>query len=272
VGIWTEPRRCCRRTIEGFINNEVASELTNMKKRARVHLFANALLHPFRPSNRLISIRPLNLVGRVFDFLGYVAGTIAFIALAAGVAGSRLMLEQMKVVGDTLVESAAASFGVGLLTTVLAMVIGFVLVITICLAFIPPIAFILLGIATLFGWIVAGQLIGERLMIASGRPYPNLVVSTVVGVMVLTFVAKMPVIELVPCLGWMLGAGVVLGIAVANAGYAVILTWDATLPSISVVHARLQPVARPRAGTRGSPAPAQVQALPPGSIRSRTAG
>jgi hypothetical protein len=142
------------------------------------------------------------------------------------------MPEQMKVTGDALVESTAASFGVGLLTTVLAIVIGIVLLITICLAFIPPLAFILLGIATLFGWIVAGQLIGERLLTASGRPYPSLVGSTVLGVLVLTFVAKMPVIELVPCLGWMLGAlGFLLGIIVANAGLgAVILTRFGTRP------------------------------------------
>lgn len=186
------------------------------------------------PPVHIVNSGSFNWLERVFDFFGYVAGTIAFFIALAAVSWlvATFMPEQMKVTGDTLAESAVASFGVGLLTTLLVVVIGFVLLITICLAFIPPLAFILLGIATLFGWIVAGQLIGERLLIASGRPYPNLLASTLVGVMVLTFVTKMPVIELIPCLGWMLNAlGVLLGIIVAHAGLgAVILTRFGTRP------------------------------------------
>jgi hypothetical protein len=189
---------------------------------------------PSIPAVHVEDSSPFNWLERVFDFFGYVAGNIAFFIALAVVSWlvATFMPEQMKVTGDTLIESAPASFGLGLLTAMLAPIVGLVLAITICLAFIPLLGGILLGIATLFGWIVAGQLIGERLMITSGRPYPNLAASTVLGVMVLTFIAKMPVIEMVPCLGWMLGAlGVLLGIIVALAGLgAVILTHFGTRP------------------------------------------
>lgn len=220
---------------------------------------------PSIPPVHIVDSDPFNWMGRVFDLFKYVAGTIAFFIALAAVSWlvATFMPEQMKVTGDTLVESAAASFGVGLLTTLLAVVIGGVLLITICLAFIPPLAFILLGIATLFGWIVAGQLIGERLLIASGRPYPNLLVSTLVGVMVLTFVTKMPVIELVPCLGWMLNVlGVLLGFIVAHAGLgAVILTRFGTRP-YSAASSTFQYSPSP------APAPAAAEDLPRPKRRS----
>jgi hypothetical protein len=163
-----------------------------------------------------------------------VAGNIALL-LALAVLGwlvAAFMPEQMKVVGDTLVESAPLSFGLGLLTSIFVTAIGGVLLITICLAFIPPVAFLLLGIATLFGWIVAGQVIGERLLIATGQPYSNLVASTLLGVTALTLVAAMPIIEMIPCLGFLLSLlGGLFGIIVALTGLgAVILTRFGTQP------------------------------------------
>jgi cytoskeletal protein CcmA (bactofilin family) len=177
---------------------------------------------------------PFDWANRVFDFFGYVIGNVVFLVALAAVSWlvAAFMPEQMKVTGDTLAEAAPLSFGLGLLTAVLAAVIGPVLLITICLAFIPILGYILLGIAVLFGWIVIGQIIGERLLIATGQPYPNFVGSTVLGVMVLTLVANMPIIELVPCLGWILSAlGALLGIVVSLAGLgAVILTRFGTRP------------------------------------------
>jgi hypothetical protein len=172
--------------------------------------------------------------GRVFDFFRYVVGNMALL-LALAVLGwlvAAFMPEQMKVVGDTLVTSAPLSFGLGLLTSIFVTAIGGVLLITICLAFIPPVAFLLLGIATLFGWIVAGQVIGERLLMATGQPYSNFVVSTLLGVTALTLVATMPIIELIPCLGFLLSLiGGLFGIIVALTGLgAVILTRFGTQP------------------------------------------
>jgi hypothetical protein len=166
--------------------------------------------------------------GRIFDFFRNVVEDVA-IVLSLVVIGwlvAAFMPEQMKVVADTLTHSAPFSFGLGLLTVLISGVIGGILIITICLAFVPLLGGILLSIATLFGWIVAGQVIGERLLITSGRPYPNQVSSTVLGVTVLTVVAIMPVIGQVPCIGFIFNlVGGLIGLVVALTGLgAVILT------------------------------------------------
>lgn len=201
---------------------------------------------------------PANLMGKIFDFFGYMFGYTIFLLALVGVSWlvAAFMPEQMKITGDTLAESAPLSFGLGLLTMVSAVMIGVVLAITICLAFIPILAFIALGIATLFGWIVIGQLIGERLLIASGRSYPSLVGSTLLGVTVLTVVTKMPVLEMVPCLGvilWILGG--ILGTIVSLTGLgAVILTRFGTRPYPqpgSSFQAGPAPTAAPMGGSSG---------------------
>jgi hypothetical protein len=177
---------------------------------------------------------PTTWVDRLFDFAKYVMGMMAMLVVLAIISWlvATFMPEQMKVVGDTMVGYAPISFGLGLITWIAALVIGVILIITICLAFIPIIAYIILGIATLFGWIVAGQLIGERLLIATGRPYPSFVGSTVLGVLALTIVTQMPVIEYVPCLGFILWlVGTLLGIIVSlTALGSVILTRFGTRP------------------------------------------
>jgi hypothetical protein len=81
-------------------------------------------------------------------------------------------------------------------------------------------------VAALFGWIVIGQMIGERLLIATGQPFPNFILSTVVGVIVLTIVATMPVLSWIDCIGpifWCLGWLVMLIVGSTGLG-AVILT------------------------------------------------
>jgi hypothetical protein len=196
---------------------------------------------------------------RMLDFFKSLVEDIATLVALAVIAWlvSAFMPEQMKVVGDTLTQSAPLSFGLGLVTWVIAVVIGGVLAITICLAFIPLLGFILLAIATLFGWIVAGQIIGERLLIASGRPYPNLVSSTVLGVTALTIVATMPLIGEAPCIGFIFGlVGTLVGLIVALTGLgAVILTRFGTQPYPPQVYAYAggaSPAPKP------APAPADI--------------
>jgi hypothetical protein len=171
---------------------------------------------------------------RAFGFFREVFEDVAAL-LSLAVIGwlvAAFMPEQMKVAGDTLTQSAPLSFGLGVLTILIAAVLGGVLLITICLAFIPLLGYIVLGIATLFGWIVAGQVIGERLLVASGRPFPSPVGSTVLGVTVLTTVVVMPIIGQVPCIGFIFGlVGGLVGIIVALTGLgAVILTRFGTQP------------------------------------------
>jgi cytoskeletal protein CcmA (bactofilin family) len=221
---------------------------------------------PVPPVSPLPTISPdhisSGLLGGASRVLGFFKSLIEDLAILVALAViawlvSAFMPEQMKVVGDTLTQSAPLSFSLGLLTSVIAVVIGGVLAITICLAFIPLLGFILLAIATLFGWIVAGQIIGERLLIASGRPYPNLVSSTVLGVTALTIVATMPLIGEAPCIGFIFGlVGTLLGLIVALAGLgAVILTRFGTQPYPPQVYAYAggaSPAPKP------TPAPADI--------------
>lgn len=169
-----------------------------------------------------------SFASRVIGFFEYVIGTMLMLVGVAVVSWlvATFMPEQMKVTGDTLSESTLLSFGIGALTMIVAGVVGLVLAITICLAPVSFIAWLIIGVATLFGWIVIGQFVGERLIVASGRPYPNLVSSTMLGTLVLTVVATMPVLEKIPCLGFLLAfAGGLVGLAAAMAGLgAVILT------------------------------------------------
>lgn len=174
--------------------------------------------------------------GQVFNFAGHVVGNITFLLALVAVSWlvAAFMPDQMRMVGDTMTGSAPMSFVVGLLTVVVALVAGILLMITVCLAFVPILGWLALGIALLFGWIAVGQIIGERLLVASGRPYPNFVGSTVLGVAILTLVAKMPIVSLIPCLGFILGfVGGLLGLIIGLTGLgAVILSRFGTQPYV----------------------------------------
>ena len=196
-----------------------------------------------------------SFVNRALDFFGNLARIIAGLVVLAIIswAVATFMPEQMKQVGDTVAESGLMSFGFGLLTMILCLVIGIPLLITICLAFIPILAYILIGIAVLFGWIAIGQLLGERLLTATGQPYPNFVASTVVGVLVLTIVVKMPIISWIPCIGIIFGlVGGLLAMVLSLTGLgAVLLTRFGTQPytprSAYSVPGGLAPSPSPRA-------------------------
>jgi hypothetical protein len=168
--------------------------------------------------------------GLIWDIISTTAILITLGLISWLVAA--FMPEQMFTVRRTLSESAAVSFGVGLVTGLVSLFVGLLLLITICLAVIPILGWILLAIATLFGWIVIGQMLGERLLMASGRHDPGLIQSTVVGVVVLTVLTNMPIIGQIPCIGWILGfVGAVIGIVLSAAGMgAVLLTRFGTRP------------------------------------------
>ncbi|HMR66521.1 MAG TPA: polymer-forming cytoskeletal protein [Anaerolineae bacterium] len=130
-----------------------------------------------------------------------VLGLIAWLVAA-------FLPDQMYTVRQTVTSSGLASLLTGLGTSVVALIlvpVGILLMITICLAIVPILAYVALGIAALFGWIVIGQLVGERLIVASGRSQPSLVMSSIVGVAVLTIVANMPGISEFPFIGWLFG-------------------------------------------------------------------
>ncbi len=177
---------------------------------------------------------PWSWANRLVNMFQDLAWTMAMLIGLAAVSWlvATFMPAQMKQVGDTVADSGPLSFGLGLVTVIVSIAIGIPLFITICLAFIPILVYILIGIAILFGWIVIGQMIGERLLVATGQPYPNFVFSTIAGVLVLTVVSKMPVIGSIPCLGFIFSfIGFLVGTIVSLTGLgAVILTRFGTRP------------------------------------------
>lgn len=172
-----------------------------------------------------------------FSFIGRLVSdiveTIALLVILGLITWlvATFMPEQMIRVRDTLTSAPPLSFGVGFVSSVVTG-FSFLLILTICLAFVPLLAVLLIGIAALLGWIVIGQIIGERLLVSSGRPMPGLIVSAIVGVVVLTVVTNMPVIGEIPFLGVLFSlVGSVVGIVVAFTGIgAVLLTRFGTRP------------------------------------------
>lgn len=143
-------------------------------------------------------------VGRIIADVVWTIVTLVVLGLISWLVAA-FMPEQILNVRRTISDSTALSFGLGFITMVVAIVVGAVLIITICLAFIPILAYIFLAIAALFGWIVIGHMLGERLLEATGRRDPGIVMSSVVGVMVLTLLTNLPVIGSIPCIGWLFG-------------------------------------------------------------------
>lgn len=166
-------------------------------------------------------------------FLGRIVGDIFWNVALLIVLGlitwltAAFMPEQMMNVRQTILEATPISFGLGLLTSVASVVViplALLLLVTICLALVPIAAYALLGVATLFGWIVIGQIIGERLLVASGRSQPGFIFSSVVGVTVLTVIANMPVVGEIPCIGFLLGLlGWLAFILAASTGLGAVL-------------------------------------------------
>ncbi|GAB4451093.1 MAG: hypothetical protein Kow0031_33670 [Anaerolineae bacterium] len=143
-------------------------------------------------------------VGRIIGDILWTMAMLFVLGLISWLVAA-FMPEQVLNVRRTISDSTALSFGLGFITMVVAIVVGVVLIITICLAFIPILAYIFLAIAALFGWIVIGHMLGERLLEATGRRDPGLVMSSVVGVIVLTLLTNLPVIGSIPCIGWIFG-------------------------------------------------------------------
>jgi hypothetical protein len=189
---------------------------------------------PPRPGSEFGYGSPLSgfvgFVGRIVSDIVWIISLLVVLGLIAWLVSSFLP-EQMLTVRSTVTELGPLSFGVGLLSAIVTAV-SFVLILTICLAFIPIVAAIVLGIAALFGWIVIGQIIGERLLATNGRTQPGLIMSSIVGVSVLTLLTNMPVIGQIPCIGFLLDLiGSLVGIVVALTGIgAVLLTRFGTRP------------------------------------------
>lgn len=91
------------------------------------------------------------------------AATVVVLALFALLIAA-IWPKQMDRVGKVIVEEPLPSFGVGVLTLLIAFVGIFILVLTICLSPIAFIAGIVVGIGVVLGWVALGAVLGERIL------------------------------------------------------------------------------------------------------------
>lgn len=177
---------------------------------------------------------PLNLAFRIMT--GIAQGlVVAVLVSAIGLLVVLFLPEHTQTVSQTIRQVAPTSFGVGVLTLIVGIAAMILLFITCCLFPVGLLVALALVITTLYGWIVVGYLLGERILQAvqkdSGQP--TSIASALVGVFVVTLIQQwLMALGNIPCLGfffWLLGAALWLLIASTGLG-AVILTRLGTQP------------------------------------------
>lgn len=177
--------------------------------------------------DRGFRFEPMNQFFRIV--MGFVQALVVALVIAAiGLLTVLFLPEHSQTIGQAVRQAAPASFGFGLLTLIVGVAGITLLVITCCLAPVGVLAALALVLTTLYGWIVIGYLLGERMVraIQSGKEATPAVAAPV-GVFTVTLVQQgLIAMGNIPCLGflfWLLGAGLWLLVASTGLG-AVILT------------------------------------------------
>ena len=137
------------------------------------------------------------LTGLMFGIVRNIFYALALAALGALTVA--FMPAQTKQVADTAQKFAMPSMGVGCLTSAVALMLGVLLMITICGIPFGVLLLLALFVAWLFGWIALGRLTGEKLMEAFKAREILPIVAVVVGILVLAIVGMVPII------GWIVG-------------------------------------------------------------------
>ncbi len=174
-----------------------------------------------------VGFDPLDRLFRIM--LGFARGLM--VALVIGAIGLLVVLflpDQTRVVGQTVRQATPANFGLGLLTMIVGVTVIVLLAITICLSPVSLLVALALVLATLYGWIVIGYLLGQRMLraIQKNGDQPTPVASALVGIFTVTLVQQwLMVLGQIPCLGfffWLLGAGLWLLVAATGLGAVVL--------------------------------------------------
>jgi hypothetical protein len=173
-------------------------------------------------------------------FLRIVTGFAKGLVVALVIAGIGLLVVlflpvHTNTVGQTVRQVTPTSFGVGLLTLIVGITVMILLFITCCLIPVGLLLALALVLATLYGWIVVGYLLGERILraVQQGSGTPSATTSALVGIFLVTLIQQgLMALSNIPCLGfffWLMGAALWLFVASAGLG-AVVLTRFGTQP------------------------------------------
>jgi hypothetical protein len=211
-----------------------------------------------------------NLFDRLFRLVsGLVLWFVAAMVLAAiGVMVVIFLPEPVDVVGKTITQAGPASFGLGLLTQIVAAALVVFFAITICLSPVSILLAAAMALAVLYGWIVAGYLLGRRLLKAlqKSESEPAPVAAAAVGIFAVTLLpSELMVLGDIPCLGvlfWLMGAGLWLVIASTGLG-AVVLSRFGTQAYTPATHRPSPPALPPTPpAPPAPPSPPDVPAAP----------
>jgi len=124
------------------------------------------------------------------------------LGLLGGVA-ALFMPNTMKEVANVAIEEWAASAAVGVGTAILLPILIVAFVLTIVLILAVPLVLLIFAALALLGWLAIGLAIGERLGLKLSVPW-----QAAIGAGLLAFLAD--VANLVPCIGWVVPAGITL--------------------------------------------------------------
>ncbi len=159
-----------------------------------------------------------------------LAITFESLALAAlAVVLALIFPAQIKRAADTMKKEFWVSGGVGLITVIGIPIVLVVMTITIILIPVMIFAVLALALTLIYGWVIIGYEIGDRLsqLIKVTWPTP---VSAGIGVMILSLVIGF--IGLIPCVGWIIGFLVIL----LALGAIVISRYGSTKYALSQTH------------------------------------
>jgi hypothetical protein len=145
---------------------------------------------------------PLIVGGYGRSFEGRVLGYLfqSFMLAALSVLVLMFWPKQTKMVADTIVEQPMIAGALGLLTTIVAPILFLLLIVTICLAVVGIVGFVVLIAAWVLGWIALGLEVGERLAKAANQDWQPVVAG---GMGTLIFSLVVNGIGFIPCIGWL---------------------------------------------------------------------
>jgi cytoskeletal protein CcmA (bactofilin family) len=223
-------------------------------------------IQPVRPVppelqfDRGVGYEPANQFFRIV--LASARGLLAALVISAiGLLVVLFLPEHTQIVGQAINQSAPGSFVVGLLTLIIGTLAIVLVVATCCLLPVGLLLALALVLATLFGWIVVGYLLGGRILrvLQKNNDEPTPVAAALAGIFVVTLVQQgLMALSHLPCLGfffWLLGALLWLLIVSTGLG-AVVLTRFGTQVYTRTPPARTPPPPLP-------PTPPPPPSVPP---------
>lgn len=174
--------------------------------------------------------RPTGLFGRIVSTIGDgIQNMVAALVVAAlGLLITLVLPQHTQVVANAVSQAPVVTFGVGFISLLAALAL-LILLALLSWLLVPICGLVALVIgltaALLFGWIVVGRLLGERLL-RTAQPGASQATAALVGIALLTAVWLMPVVDHLPLIGWLFSfLGVVVAFLAGSTGLgAVVLT------------------------------------------------